>query len=229
MSASAVMVAATLIAGPSWIAPRGNDVLTSERGIVYAVGASVRLAGLLAGGRGVIQPFGFGAALHFRLYGLYLGPLRIGGAAHLGHSHFLERRTVAQPDAAVGEQSAVRWAALGHTDFTAGPSIQLPVGPVLLEGGAGVGLGISSFDRPLGPFPSDEEQFIDYSLMLRGGGQVGIPLRDNQGIVVGFAVQRFFSALEIVRDPDPAVPEAEPDTHPFDLMLEGTVGYQMWF
>src|SRR5690606_10886838 len=137
-------------------APRGNTVLTRRRGVVLAVAAVPRLAVLLGDGAGVIQPVGFGAALEVRVYALRLGRLRFGGQAHLGHTRVLER-VILQHDDGTGTTTAVRrHAALGHTDFSLGPSAQVVLGPIIIEGGAAVGLGISNLVRPLGPLPSDE-------------------------------------------------------------------------
>ena len=94
---------------------------------------------------------------------------------------------------------------------------------------AAVGLGISNLVRPLGALPSDEEQLIDVTAMLRGGGQLAVPIRNNQGVVLGVHAAKFFSRKQVVAHPDPAVPDAPPDANPFDLVLEIGLGYQMWF
>ncbi|MCB9717936.1 MAG: hypothetical protein H6712_29070 [Myxococcales bacterium] len=183
---------------------------------------------LIGDGRRVIQPAGFGAELQFRAYALHLGRLRFGGEAHLGHTRVLERREVPHDDGNT-IVPVTRYAALDHTDFSAGPSVQIALGPVLLEGGAVVGLGVSNLVRPFGPFaPIDEEQVSDVTAMLRGGGQLAIPIRNDQGLVIGVHATRFFSRVQVVADPDPAMPDAEPDANPFDLVLEVGVGYQMW-
>jgi hypothetical protein len=222
-------------AGGEVSAPRGNSVLTRSRGLVYSVAAAPRMGILLGDGRRVIQPLGFGAGLHLRLHGVYLGPLRFGGEFQAGHTRFLERRSITSSDGI-----ATRYAALGHTDFALGPSLQLVAGPVLIEGGFGAGLGISHFVRPL-PEPvvgvngegdtllNAEEDFSDVTAMIRGGGHLGIPIRRNQGVIVGTAVQKFFSRRQVVADDDLSLPDAEPNANPFDLLLEVYVGYQMWF
>lgn len=210
-------------------APRGNTVLTRRRGVVLAVAAVPRLAVLLGDGARVIQPVGFGAELQFRVYALHLGRLRFGGQAHLGHTRVLER-VILQHDDGTGTTTAVRrHAALGHTDFSLGPSAQVVLGPIIIEGGAAVGLGISNLVRPLGPLPSDEVQDLDTTAMLRGGGQIAVPIRRNQGLVLGVHATKFFSNAQVVANPDPAMPDAIPDANPFDLVLEIGLGYQMWF
>jgi hypothetical protein len=224
-------LAASLLAlAPGGEAPRGNTVLTRDRGVVWAVAAVPRAAVLIGDGRRVIQPAGFGAELQFRAYALHLGRLRFGGQAHLGHTRVIERVLLSYDDGSgTGAQPVRRYAALGHTDFSLGPSAQLVLGPILLEGGAAVGLGISNLVRPLGPLPIDEEQTTDTTAMVRGGGQLAVPIRKNQGVVLGVHATKFFSRKQVVAAPDPAVPDAPPDANPFDLVLEIGLGYQMWF
>jgi hypothetical protein len=208
---------------------RGNSAIARRSGPIFTVAAAPRLGILLAGGSQVIQPIGFGAGFRFRVHGLHLGPLRFGGGVELGHTRFLERRTVfAVVDGA--EQTATRYAALGHTDLSVGPSLQLLLGPVYLQGDFGVGLGISTFSRPLGALTIDEEHYSDVTAMIRGGGEFGIPIKNNQGIAIGSSVQRYFSKLQIVRAP-PEDPEAEvpTDTNPFDLMVEVSIAYTFMF
>ncbi len=222
------LAASTVVLAPGVQAPRGNTVLTRDHGPVFGVAAVPRVAVLIGDARRVTQPVGFGAELQLRIHALHLGRLRFGGVGHFGHTRVLQRVDV-QYDDGTQTQQARRYSALGHTDFSLGPSAQLVLGPVILEGGAAVGLGISNFVRPLGPFIIDEEQFTDTTAMLRGGGQLAIPIRNNQGIVLGVHATRFFSGVQIVAEPDPTQPDAPPDANPFDLLLEIGFGYQMWF
>lgn len=209
-------------------APRGNTVLTRRRGAVFGVAAVPRLGILIGDGARVIQPVGFGAELQLRALGLPLPWLRLGGQAHLGHTRVLERATF-QHDTGGGVQEVRRYAALGHTDFSLGPAAQLVLGPVMLEGGVAVGVGINNLVRPLGPLPTDEVQTTDTTFMLRGGGQLAVPIVRNQGLVLGVFATRFFSRTQVVANPDPEAPDAPPDANPFDLVLEIGLGYQMWF
>ena len=226
------MLAATVAMAPpsESRAQRGNDAIERRRGPIFTLGAQPRLGVLLAGGADVIQPVGFGAGLQFRVHGLHVGPLRFGGELQLGHTRYLERRTVTS-NTTGSPMSATRYAALGHTDFALGPSLQLKLGPVFLEGGFGAGLGISTFVRPRGALQADEEDYTDVTAMIRGGGHLGVPIRNNQGVTIGTAVQKFFSQRQIVADPpdDPEADAGEPDVNPFDLMLEIYVGYFFMF
>lgn len=215
-------------------APRGNTVLTRGQdgsgGVIWGVAAVPRAAVILGDGRRVIQPAGFGAELQFRAYALHLGRLRLGGQSHLGHTRVIDEVSVSYDDGTgAGAQQVRRYAALGHTDFSLGPSMQLVLGPILIEAGAAVGLGISNLVRPLGALPTDEQQVTDVTAMLRGGGQLAVPIRNNQGVVLGVHAAKFFSREQVVAHPDPDVPDAAPDANPFDLVLEIGLGYQMWF
>jgi hypothetical protein len=239
MLAGAMLSAIVAMAPPGGgevSAPRGNSILTRTRGLTYSVAAAPRFGILLGDGRRVMQPFGFGAGLQLRLHGILVPKLRIGGELQLGHTRFLERKSITQDDGS----PASRYAALGHTDFALGPSLQIVAGPVLLEGGFGAGLAISHLARPLpraavstndagDSLLNTEESFDDTTAMIRGGGHVGIPIRRNQGVIVGAAAQKFFSRRLVVADADLANPDAEANANPFDLLLEVYVGYQMWF
>ncbi len=228
LGASLLAVAPGPGPGPGREAPRGNTVLTRDRGVILGVAAVPRLSLLIGDGKRVIQPVGFGAELQFRAYALHLAWLRLGGQAHLGHTRVLERVDLVYDDGAT-TQDVTRYAALGHTDFSLGPSAQAALGPLIIEGGAAVGVGINNLVRPFGPFVIDEEQTTDTTVMLRGGGQLAVPIRRNQGIVLGVHATRFFSRVQVVAQPDPATPDAPPDANPFDLVLEIGLGYQMWF
>ncbi len=210
---------------------RGNDVIKRRKGPIFTVGASARLGVLRFGGAEVIQPLGFGAAFSFHVHALHLGPLRLGAGSFFGHTRYLERRNLTT-EVDGSTQDVRRYAALGHTDFSLGPSAQLVLGPVYVQGDFSVGLGLSMFSRPLGAFSPDEDTHDDVSAMLRGGGLVGIPIRNNQGFTVGAAAQRFFSTYQLVADPplgETQGPEPSPDTNPFDLMVEVNVGYVFMF
>jgi len=232
MLGTTLALASVLAMAPPAPVRRGNDVHARRQGPVFSVIAAPRLGVLLAGGAKVIQPIGFGAGFSFRVHALHLGPVRLGAAVDLGHTRFIERRYVTGE--AFGEtQTARRYAALSHTDFGAGPSLQIAMGPIYLQGDLTVGVGISMFTRPLGILDIDEEHHSDVSAMLRAGGLVGIPIRNNQGITLGAAMQRYFSSYQVVAVPDtsgdPAMVEQEPDTNPFDLVIDVSVGYLFLF
>jgi len=207
---------------------QGNTVLTKDHGPVYGVEAAVRLGALIGDGKRVMQPVGFGAGLTLRAHALHLGPLRLGGMLRLGHTRFLRRATLLS-GAAPGAGEVQVWSALSHSEFALGPSLQVVLGPVLFEGGVGAGLGISSLVRPLGPTIGDEEHVSDYTAVVVGGGQLGIPIRNNQGLVLGASTHKYFSRKQVVSSDDLDDPTAEPSANPFDLVLDVYVGFQMWF
>jgi len=223
----ATLALALIFAAPgnASAARRGNTALYRDRGPVFSVIAAPRLGVLFAGGARVIRPVGFGGGLQFRVHAGRVGPFRFGGEAHFGHLHFLERRDVLTPEGS----SARRYAALGHTEFALGPSVQIVMGPVFLELGVAAGLGISTLVRPLGPFVTDEEDVTSVSAMLRGGGHLGVPIRNNQGLAIGASIHKYFSRKQVVAQPDPEEPDAPTDTNPFDLALEIIVGYHFMF
>ncbi|MGH1341954.1 MAG: hypothetical protein ACRBN8_10410 [Nannocystales bacterium] len=231
MLGTTLALASLLAMQPAAGTKRSNDAHARKRGPVFSVVAAPRLGILLAGGSDVMQPLGFGAGFSFRIHGLRLGPIRLGAGVDLGHTRFIERRRV-EGVLDNQEQFATRYAALAHSDFGAGPSLQIVLGPVYLQGDLTVGVGISSFVRPLGILTTDEEHHSDVSAMIRTGGLIGIPIRNNQGVTLGASVQRYFSTYQIVAQPqpeDPALVPAEPDTNPFDLVLDVSVGYLFMF
>lgn len=223
---------AALTATLAWADPpvaRGHEALAREHGPVFSLAASPRLGILLAGGADVMRRVGVGGQLEFRVHALHLGPLRLGGGIGLGHTQFWRRTTLTADDVGVTRQ-VTREASLAHTDFALGPSLQLVAGPVLFEGGVTVGLGISRFERPLGARIDEVEVRDDVSAVLRGGGHLAVPIRNGSGVMIGAAVHRYFSRVQVDAQP-PADPTAahEPDTNPFDLMLEVYVGYHFVF
>lgn len=226
---TAALLAAVLGMAPGDAPTRGNEVPVRTRGAIFGVEAAPRLGILVGDGRRVIQPVGFGAGLTFRVHALHLGWLRLGGVVSFGHTRFLQSNRVPEDlEAPPGEgATARRYSALGHTDFSLGPSAQLVLGPVMLEGGVGGGVGISTFVRPRDGF--EEEDFSDVTGLLRGGGHLAIPIRNDQGITIGASVSKFFSGLQVVAADDLDLVDPEPNANPFDLVTDVYLGYQMWF
>ncbi len=229
VSAVAFMLCAVL-AGPPGVAPRGNTVLDPQRERrSYSVAAAARFGVLLGGGSEFVQPYGFGfaAQLHFHLLKLGTAPARFGFAFHGGHTRFLERNAFVQADPAEG-QELTRTTVLSHTDFSLGPSFQIIAGPLVVLVSGGPGLGVNQLVRPLSANPAMDQEATSADFMLRGGGGLGIPIKNDHGIVIGAAVQKFFSGAR--RAPDPLAENGEEtQTVVFDLLLETYVGYQAWF
>ena len=228
----AALLVAVLAAGPA--APRGNTVLRKDLGErVFTVAASARLGILIGSGDVVIAPpLGFGFGLKLAYYPLQLGPMRFGFAFHGGHSRYMRARLVpglgSGPDGAGDVPLARRWSVLSHTDIAFGPHFQVPAGPLLIEFGAGGGLGVSSWRRVVDAEPAHDESTVAYHGLVRADLTFGVPIRNNQGISLGVDLQKYFSQTRVVTDLS-APAGAKPDSVIFDLTLAVTVAYQMWF
>ena len=219
------------LAGPR--APRGNTVLQKDLGErVFTVAASGRMGILIGGGDVVIQPpLGYGFGLKLAYYPLRLGPMRFGFAFHGGHTRYMGRRdvTISGSDSGDGPAPIVRrWNVLSHTDIALGPHFQIPAGPLLIEFGAGGGLGISSYSRVVDAEPGHDDSTVAYNGLFRADATLGVPIRNNQGVAIGADVQKYFSSTRVVTIPG-APMGAPPDSVVFDLTLAVTIAYQMWF
>ncbi|HVI02104.1 MAG TPA: hypothetical protein VM869_25500, partial [Enhygromyxa sp.] len=109
---------------------------------------------------------------------------------------------------------------------SAGPSMQIPIGPVFVQFGASAGVAFSTLTRTQSVEAVDDELVVSTDALIRGGLSLGVPIYSRHGLTVGAAVQHVFS-----RD-DVAVDLADPDgptTQPFGTWLEINLGYQMWF
>ncbi len=223
----AVLAAAVLLAGPR--APRGNTVLQKDLGErVFTAAVSARMGILIGGGDVVIKPpLGFGFGLKLAYYPLRLGPMRFGFAFHGGHTRYMSKRDVVLANEA-GSPVVRRWSVLSHTDIALGPHFQVPAGPLLIEFGAGGGLGISSYRRAVDAEPGHDDSTVSYSGLVRADATLGVPIRNNQGVAIGVDLQKYFSSTRVATDP--AAPMgAPPDSVVFDLTLAVTLAYQMWF
>ena len=225
----AALAAAMLLAGPR--APRGNTVLQKDLGErVFTAAASARMGILIGSGDVVIQPpLGYGFGLKLAYYPVRLGPMRFGFAFHGGHTRYMGRREFTITDGTGGPAPVVRrWSVLSHTDLALGPHFQVPAGPLLIEFGAGGGLGVSSYRRVVDAEPGHDESTTAYNGLVRADATLGIPIRNNQGVAIGVDVQKYFSSTRVVTSPD-APMGAPPDSVVFDLTLAVTIAYQMWF
>ncbi|MCB9567539.1 MAG: hypothetical protein H6710_10080 [Myxococcales bacterium] len=214
-------------------ARRGNEVL--DRAVttpVLGVAAAARMGVLVGNGGAVIQPpLGFGFGFDLRYHALAIAGARLGLQFTAGHDRYPGRNTFPEAQADGTIKEIPRYTILGHTDLTLGPSLQVPLRVLFLEGGVSGGLAISSFRRPRSLDPLADEHVVGYQPMIRGDLAVGVPIRKNQGIRVGADVVKIFATDKktwIVADPQ--APEGTaPDTAIFDLYLDVVVAYQMWF
>lgn len=209
---------------------RNNTVLVRDsRRPVWSVGAHVRLAGLLGSGRDVIQPFGFGFALDVGAHFVAIARARFGFSFIGGHTRFHEVDTFNRLDEGEEDPTEVERARiLHHTDLGAGPSLQVPIGPLFLGVAATGGATFSTLVRPQSDDPRDDDRVDGVGGHVRGRVHVGIPIRNNHGIVLGVSAHKIFGGATVVPDPDSA-PDEQERFSPFDFVLDGYVGYQAWF
>ncbi len=229
----AMLLAAPPVPPPEPVyAPRGNTILDpTRRRPSFGVGASARFGVLVGSGDVAVQPFGFGFAFQFRAHFLRVARARLGIAFHGGHTRFPERKTFRFEDELGEQRERVRWKVLAHTDLSLGPSVEVPVGPVLILGSVTPGFGISSFYEPLSEHDTDEYELTGYDFMLRGGAAIGVPIRNNQGLLIGVGVQQYFTASRYPIYAADALPDDPPveEVAIFDTVLENYLTYQVWF
>jgi hypothetical protein len=211
---------------------RNNDILVRPfRQPVYSVAASGRFGTLLGGGADVVQPFGYGFAMQLRLHVLRVGKSRFGAELHAGHTRFQQRRDF---ETVEGGATVTRITLLTDTDFSAGPSFQVPLGPLFLQLGGSAGVALSTLFRPRSADGGDDQRVSTTNFMLRGGLSVGVPLLNRHGLTFGAGVHHIFSPYEVTVDPNATVDPDNPDpdvpmTRPFGTWLEVLLGYQIWF
>ncbi|WP_146658277.1 hypothetical protein [Enhygromyxa salina] len=203
---------------------RNNDVLVRPfNRPVYSIAASGRFGTLLGGGTDIMQPFGYGFAAQLRIHFAAVVRSRFGVEVHAGHTRFSQRKSYEGFD----ESSPItRTTLLTDTDFSAGPSMQIPLGPLFLQFGGSAGVALSTLFRPQSAEVSDDEQVSTSNFMLRGGASIGVPVLNRHGLTIGAGVHHIFSPREVVIDPQAAEPET---TRPFGTWLEVLLGYQIWF
>jgi len=204
---------------------RGNDVLVRPfRQPVYTVAAAGRFATSLLGARDVVQPFGFGVGAQLRIHFLRLFKARVGVEVYAGFTQFTERVDYLAVEGSAA--TITRRNRLGHTDVSAGPSMQIPIGPLFLQFGGSAGVGFSTLARTRSIDAIDDEIVASADFLLRGGASVGIPILNRHGLTIGAGVQHIFSREEVVEDPERL---DSPLVQPFGTLLEINLGYQMWF
>jgi hypothetical protein len=202
---------------------RNNEVLVRPfRRPVYSVTAAGRFGTLLSSGAELVQPFGYGFAAALRLHFLPVGKSRFGAEIHAGHTRFPNRVLFDDVDG----DKVVRKGLLTDTDFSVGPSLEIPIGPVFVGIGGSGGVALSSLFRPLSIDGFDDELVSATNFMLRGGLNLGVPLLNHHGLNLGAAVHHVFSPREVAIDPTNA---DSAKVRPFGTWLEVSLGYQIWF
>jgi hypothetical protein len=202
---------------------RNNEVLVRPfRRPVYSVIGLARFGMLLSDGAQLVQPFGYGFAAHLRIHFLPVAKSRFGVEVHAGHTRWPKRVQFEDLD---GDKVA-RNALLTDTDFSAGPSLEIPIGPLFLGLGGSAGVALSSLYRPLSIDGVDDELVSATNFMLRGGLNLGIPVLNHHGINIGAGVHHIFSRRRVAIDPTSM---DSPTVRPFGTWLEVSLGYQIWF
>jgi hypothetical protein len=203
---------------------RNNLVLVRPfRKPLYSVAANARFGTLLGGGRDVMQPYGYGFAAALRLYFAPTGKARFGVELHAGHTRWPQAQRFPTID---GEATIKRVSLLSDTDFSAGPSFSLPIGPLFIEFGGSAGVALSTLFRPQSADAIEDQLVSTSNFMLRGGAGIGIPLLNQHGLHLGAGVHHIFSPREVAIDP--STPDSE-TTRPFGTWLEVSLGYEIWF
>jgi hypothetical protein len=202
---------------------RNNEVLVRPfRRPLYSVMAAARFGTLFSSGADLVQPFGYGFAAHLRIHFLPVLKSRVGVEIHAGHTRFPKRVEFDDGD---GDKVA-RKALLTDTDFSAGPSWEIPIGPVFFGFGGSAGVALSSLFRPLSIEGAGDELVSTTNFMLRGGLSLGIPVLNHHGLNIGAGVHHVFSPRRVAIDPTTT---GGPTVRPFGTMLEVALGYQIWF
>jgi hypothetical protein len=203
---------------------RNNDVLVRPFSRpVYSIAASGRFATLLGGGADIMQRFGYGFAAQLRIHFVGVVKSRFGVEIHAGHARFSQRRQYEGFDEAT---EITRTTLMTSTDFSAGPSMQIPLGPLFLQFGGSAGVALSTLYRPLSAEVFEDEAISTSNFMLRGGLTLGVPILNRHGLTFGAGVHHIFSPREVVIDPQAVEPVT---TRPFGTWLEVLLGYQIWF
>ena len=185
---------------------------------------------LLSSGAAFVQPpLGFGFGFDLRYHFVRLGPMRFGIEFQAGHTRFPSRARLVGVDPGSGQATSTqRWTILAHTDLTLGPALQIPAGPVFLQVGAGGGLAVSSFRRPIGVDPRTDQQVVGYEPTVRADAAIAIPIVRNQGILLGVNFHKIWSNQRIISDLD-APADTQPDSPVFDRQLDIHLACQVWF
>ena len=76
--------------------------------------------------------------------------------------------------------------------------------------------------RPTSSAATEDERFESVDPSVRAGMWFGAPFRDNHGVVVGLALTKVFSGLEVQNAQGVGFT-------PFDFVTELSIGYQGWF
>lgn len=205
---------------------RDNDVLMRPfRKPTYAVAAVARLGALVADNQNLIRPLAWGLAMQLRLHFVRVGKARFGVELHAGHTRWQRRDEFAVLETDTAKLSRI--SLLTHTDIAAGPALEIPLGPVFIQLGVAGGVAVSTLSRARSAESEDDLHIVQPNPLVRGGAALGLPIANNQGLVIGLAAQQPFSKREVLVDPQG--PQDGAKTLAFDTWIETFLGYQVWF
>ncbi len=207
---------------------RNNDIsIRPFRKPLFSIAAAARMGVQLTSGREIVQPFGYGFAAQLRLHFARVIKSRFGFELHAGHTRWQQRQDFEPIVVGSSEATVTRIMLLTHTDFSVGPSFEIPIGAVFLQLGAGAGVAVSTLSRPRSADAREDQQLSNANPLVRGGVSLGIPILNRHGLALGTGVHHVFSQREVTVDPvgDPEGAKAVP----FATWLEVYGAYQIWF
>lgn len=220
-----LLLATGLAAAPPGLGPGSNPraLAIEPPRTSGAVGASARLGVALGGTSALVQPVGFGFGIDVSGFFVHIDRARLGLGFWGGHTRFVERRRYRIVDELGTDRTVRIWSAVGMTDFSAGPALSVPIGPVALGIGLGAGAIVGSLDRPRLDDPSRTERRSTVEFQLRPAGLVTLPVGRDQGVGLGVAVPVTFSGLQVPVEVD------GPRAALLGPVVELGLSYRAWF
>jgi len=202
---------------------RGNEALVRPfRKPVFSAAAAFRFGALVGGGLDVMQPYGFGFGAQIRAHFAPVNRARFGLELHAGHTRWSQSEAFETFEGATISRTSL----LGTTDVAAGPSFEVPIGPVFVQIGGSAGMAVSSLRRPQSLDAEQDELDTAINFALRGGLGLGIPIYGGHGLSLSSSFVHVFSPREVAIDP--AVAEGD-RTRPFGSSIEAAAAYMIWF
>jgi hypothetical protein len=201
---------------------RGNTVLSGRAKVPsFDVSALLRFGLMLGETRQLTQPVGYGFGMVMRVHPWRAGAAHLGFAFTGGHLRAPQLERLPPADDPNGPLTA-RWQRVALSDFSGGLSLRAPLGPVVFSSELAGGVVIGEFVRPTSSSAIDDEVYESVDPSLRAGMWLGAPFRNNHGLVVGVALTKVFSGIEVADAQGQGL-------SPFDFVTELSFGYQGWF
>jgi hypothetical protein len=201
---------------------RGNTVLAPTAKVPsFDVSAVARFAVMLGDTRELTQPIGYGFGIVMRVHPWRVGAAHFGFTFNAGHLRAPQIERLAPSDDPTGELTP-RWQRVAMSDFGGGLSFRAPLASIVFASELGGGLVVGEFLRPVSASATEDERYEAVDPSMRAGISIGAPFRDNHGVVVGLALTKIFSGIDVEGDDGRSYT-------PFDLVTEVNIGYQGWF